>query len=207
LKIRKRGIEIVEFDIQQTKDEEFVVYHDRRLSDSDYNINDCTLYNLKKEGQEKNFSFLTLEETLKIISEDFRIQIDVKNSETNIDKLLGIIDSFQISERIIASSFYPQIISKLSGSKIKKRWLLTSISRRRNPTHIFYALSPIRTAISCLANGIAPHQSLVTKKIIKKAHKKGLTVAIWTVNDKKLEKKFGSWGADYIIKDTNISEA
>jgi glycerophosphoryl diester phosphodiesterase len=121
-----------------------------------------------------------------------------------IKKFLEVISNFNIASRLIVSSFYPKLLLGLSFSNIKKRWFLTSISLRRNPAHFFYALTPIRTALSCKATGIGPNLPLINKNIINKAHKNNLMVAAWTINDEKEMKNLLRYDIDYLIIDPNL---
>lgn len=197
-KLHSKGIQFVEFDIRQTKDDNFVAFHEKRFPKLDRDIEYYTIEDLEKEAQEKIFSFLTLKDILETIPNNFYIHIDLKDKKLNIKKFLEIIGYFRLFGRVFISSFYPKIISKLFYSKIKERWLLTSISLERNPLHLLYAIAPIKTAILCHASGIAPHYSLITKKLIKKAHDKKLKIAGWAVNDDISFKNLQKCGVDFI---------
>lgn len=198
-KLQDKNIKGIEFDIRQTKDNEFLAFHDEKFPGIKKSIKDYSLAKLREEAVKNNFSFLTLSEVLEIIPKEFNIHIDLKDAKINIKKFIEEITPFQIFDRLIVSSFYPLTLLKLTDSKIKKRWFLTSISKNRNLLHFIYALTPIRTAIFCKATGIAPFYSLISKKLIEKAHNKNLTVAVWTINDKELIPNFEKIGIDYLV--------
>lgn len=203
----------VEFDVRQTKDNNFIAFHDERLSHFNRDIIDYTYEEFKKETRERGISFLTLTDVLEMIPPGFEIQIDLKDKKVDIDKFLEILYCFRFIKKIIVSSFYPSVILKLSTSKIEKRWLLTNIFTERNFVRFWGSLFPIRTAIFCRATGIAPHLSLISQKLINRAHRNNLTVAAWTVNPIRNQRflngvnyeglinKLSKQKVDYIISD------
>ncbi|MEK7664840.1 MAG: glycerophosphodiester phosphodiesterase [Patescibacteria group bacterium] len=200
--LQNKNVWGAEFDIRQTKDSEFIAFHDAKFSQLKRNIKDYTLEELKKEATKNNFSFLTVEEVLKIVPPSFLIQIDIKDKKISIEPLIKVLRQSQLLNQIIVSSFYPHIILQLSGcEEIKHRWLLVNISTKRNLFHIFYAVMPIRFALKCKATGIAPQQYLVSKNLLLKAHKTGLTVATWTIDNLEEIKRLEKYGLDYIIAD------
>ncbi len=197
--IRETEIKGVEFDIRQTRDEKFIAFHDSKFPQLQKYIKDYTFEQLKKEAAKEGFSFLTMEETIKEIPENFEIQIDIKDKMITIEKFLEIISNFNIIGNLIVSSFYPKLLYSLSFSNIKKRWLLTNHSLKRNPAHIFYALMPVKIALSCKATGISPYFSLINKNVINKAHQNNLTVASWGINSEKETKNLLKYNIDYLI--------
>jgi len=189
----------VEFDVRQTKDYELVASHDKKFTFLEKNIINYTLAELKNESFKRGVSFLTMPEVIEIIPKSLQINIEIKDPKTEINKFLKIIEHYDIFERLIVSSFYPKIIFSLRSSNVKKRWLLTNFSLKRNPLHLFFALFPIGTALLCKATGIAPHFSLINKKIIQKAHNKNLTTATWTIEDENLILLLEKIGVNYLI--------
>lgn len=198
--LRKKEIYIVEFDIRETHDGFFVVSHDKILLGFPKLIKKSTLAELQKYMEEKKYSFMSLDEVLSSIPQEFQINIELKDKDINASKLIATIKRFDLN-RFIVSSFYPKNLLYLYNSGIQERWLLTSISYRRSPLHFIYALRPIRTAIKYKTTGIAPFYRLVTPKLIRKAHDKNLTITTWTVNDKNLTERLQKYKIDYIISD------
>lgn len=206
VRLQSRGIKSIEFDARQTMDGGFVIAHDKQLPLFVKPIIACTLSELKREGQRKNFLFLTLGDALKIIPAEFQINVHLKDAKVDVKKLIEILRPFQIFDQLIISTNYPKTLVELAQSEIKKRWLITSISRRRSPIHLWHALRPIKTALACQATGIAPHYQLVTRGLIKKAHQKNLTVAAWTINKEEDIKRLTKWGIDWLISDRPLRQ-
>ena len=198
--LRKQKIYIVEFDIRETHDGFFIVSHDNKLLGFPKLMKESTLIELRKYSEEKKCSLMTLDEALSLIPQEFQVNIELKDKVIVVSKFIATIKRFDIN-RFIISSFYPKNLLRLYNSGIQRRWLLTSISYRRNLLHLLYALRPIRTAIKYKATGIAPFYRLVTPELIRKAHDKDLTVAAWTVNDKKIAELLQQNNADWIISD------
>lgn len=196
--LRKQEIYIVEFDIRQTHDGFFIVAHNKKLHGFPKLIRKSTLAELQEYSKERQCSLITLDEVLRLIPQEFQVNIELKDKDIDVGKFMASVKQFDIS-RFIISSFYPKNLLRLSDSGIQKRWLLTSISYRRNLRHLMYALQPIKTALRYKATGIAPFYRLLTSQLIKKAHKKNLTVATWTVNDKNTIEHFKNIKVDWII--------
>jgi len=202
--LEKTNIQGVEFDVRQTKDCEFVAFHDKKFPQLKKKIKNYTLAELKNESLNKEISFLTMDEVIELIPKNIEINIEIKDPKTKIKKFLKIIEYYNILDRLIVSSFYPKIIFKLRSSNIKKKWLLTNFSLKRNPLHLLYALLPVETALLCGATGIAPHFSLINEKIVRKAEAKNLSATVWTINDKNLIPKLKKLGIDYLIVEYDI---
>lgn len=56
----------------------------------------------------------------------------------------------------------------------------------------------IKKAKSVQANIIGTHYNITTKELVEEAHKNGLEVHVWTVNDKKTIEKMKEIGVDGI---------
>jgi glycerophosphoryl diester phosphodiesterase len=195
----------IEFDIRQTHDEQFLVFHDAHIPLLRQTISNYSLRELLEEARGKNVSLLTLQEVLEIIPSSFFIQIDIKDKKINVEGLVNILKQHTSPNQIILSSFYPNIILQLSRyDNINQRWLLTNLDIRRNVIHIFYALMPIKFALKCRATGIAPQQNLISKKLLLKAHNLGLTVATWTIDNFETMKRLEKCELDYMIVDYRI---
>ncbi len=204
-KLDAKGIRGVEFDARQTKDKKFIAFHNSRFPQLKWPIEEYLFEDLKKDAEKNNFTFLTLQEVLLEIPATFKIQIDLKDKNVDAQKFLEAIAPFKIFDRVIISSFYPKVIKKFADSKIQARWLLTRISLKNELMRvIFYSFAPIQIAIICKATGVGPHRPLATKIIIKEAHRKKLTVTVWTIHKKKSLSKFKKRDADYLTVDSRL---
>lgn len=196
------GVKIIECDVRETKDGEFILSHDPYLPTLRKKIKEMTSAEIIKELGEKVYDNIALSILLTLLKEksSLKINLEIKDPKLNVKKLVNTIPS-SLRKQIIISSLYPRILRKISPADIFERWLLTSISYRRNPLHFFFAVFPFFTARFSGATGIAPFHTLVNQSLIKKATKKGLKVITWTVNNIEEIKKLTGWSVWGIISD------
>lgn len=200
--ILKLDVKIVECDVRETKDEEFILSHDPYLPHLRRKIKEITSAEVIKDFGEKAYYNIALSTLLNLLEEksSLKINLEIKDPQLNVEKLVSSIPH-PLRKKIIISSFYPSVLRKISPADITERWLLTSISYRRHPIHIFFALFPLLAAHFSKATGIVPFHTLVNQSLIKKATKKGLKVIPWTVNNIKEIKKLTQWSVWGIISD------
>lgn len=203
-RLEKNGITAVEFDVRRTKDGHFVAFHDQKFPQLKKRIKRYRLLELETEAEKNGFSFLTMEQVLKLLPKNFKTHIDLKDNRLNTKKFAKIICDLGFSDRVFVSSFYPQIIRSLGRRKIKQRWILLNLSFGRDPFHFFYGLFPFLTARFSRATGIAPHRSITNEILIKKAHKRNFEVAVWTLKTPEKIAQFRDIGADYLIAEYDL---
>ncbi|MCQ8211062.1 glycerophosphodiester phosphodiesterase [Cetobacterium somerae] len=185
------GCDGFEFDVQQTKDGEIVVFHDwtlERTSNGNGYLRDHTLEELKKldVGSWFNDNFKgekipTLEETLNIIPDDKLINIELKE-EHSIErgtekKVLDIIKKYP-TKNIIVSSFSHNLLKNLKelDNSIKVGILLEC------------ALVNLDLYIENLGfkiDAYHPGKSFLNKKDVDYLNSKGIDINVWTVNTTK----------------------
>lgn len=196
------NIDGIEVDLRETGDGVFVLSHDSKIAGLKNKIKNLTSIEIsEKIGKEKfqKTTLLTLLEIIRGVS-SLRINLEIKDPQLNIEKLVSAIPH-PLRKQIIISSFYPSVLRKISPTDITERWLLTSISYRRHPAHIFFALFPLLAAHFSKATGIAPFHKLVNQSLIKRASKRDLKIIPWTVNNIKEIKKMTKWSVWGIISD------
>ena len=124
---------IIDLDLQLTKDGEIILFHDDntfRRTGEDFNVSDCTLDEIKQLNtgyyfkvnnsypyRENSIKIPTLNEVLhQFITAKYIFDIHTNNPKI-IDKLIAIIDAFDISENIIIVSKYDAIIKEFKQKK------------------------------------------------------------------------------------------
>lgn len=205
------GVDIIEIDVQLTKDYEIVVFHDyelERVTREKGLVRNKTLEQMKTLDAgsyfKKRFSGETpiaLEEAFKIINNKCELIIDIKDDDLN---KLGTLAK-QLIKKIKKSKFKKQIrisswnhyVDKYVDKEIKKAGLknvaLAYLHRKRG--------SPLKNFGDLNYISIHPHFLCTTNKMIKEAHKNGLQVFPWKVSKKNLMKKLLKMGVDGIITD------
>jgi len=180
------GADGVEFDVQLTKDGEVVVIHDelidRTMTGSGL-VGDHTLQELKEMSAGEFYSadfkeekIPTLREVLEVVRELEIINIELKNYlpyPKLEEKVLELVDEFEIREKVIISSF-----NHYSLQKVKK--LQPEIK-----TGALLMAKMINSSDYAFKRGFdALHLHFLTaeQEIVDNAHFMGLQVNVYTVN-------------------------
>lgn len=198
------GADGVELDVRLTKDKKPVVIHDPivdHVSDGKGFVSDYTLKEIKKLDFGCRFSedfrgerIPTLEEALDILGGLKLINIEIKNDPypyKDIEKItLETIYNMGIRDKILISSFDHELLLRI-------RHLDRDIN-----TGVLYSFRPVYSnllAIDAKAGNLHPFWAVINKDNIEEAHRIGLKVFPWTVDDKNLIERLIEWRVDGII--------
>jgi len=200
------GLDMVELDIQLTKDNNLVVFHDynlSRIAGLDRKIGDMTLIELKEidigswfSEEFANQRVLTLEEVINLLKGKLKINIEIKinqqQSEVIIEKLLDILKQKGCADEVIISSFDHRILKliKRENSSLKTAVLIGAIT-----------INPIRLIQEAEADGIHPHYLTVNRELVEELKDYGYFINTWTVNSKKEVDRLVKIGVDGIMGD------
>lgn len=111
------------------------------------------------------------------------------------DLMLGVIVDAGIAERTVIQSFDIKAIQHINQfyPQIKTSYLISSLGEKNLEDHIKdLGFTPFI---------LSPNYKIVTKDLVKQAHKLGMKVIPWTVNDKKEIAQLKSLKVDGIISD------
>jgi len=196
-KALRLNTELIELDVRQTKDKKLVVHHDDRLTRTTGNgskIKDLSLKALKKLRQKNGDKILTLSEALKLLKNKCACKIDVK--EKGMEEKIGkVVKRFGMEKQVIITTDYFSVAHKIKRKYPELKVALGGIKGKKSAEEIIQKAKRARVDI------ISVHYSTVNKKLIKEAHKNGLLVDVWTVNDEDKIKKLKEWGVDAITTD------
>lgn len=193
----KAGADGLELDVQMTKDGELVVIHDEKIDRTtdgtgfvkDYNLKDLRKFDagFHQKTIVKKEPIPLLEEVLAWLSEtDLVCNIELKNSiipyEGMEEKVISMVRDFNLSEKIIISSFnhYSIVYSYRLAPEIEIAPLLSE-----------GLYMPWIYAQSIRAKGFHPHWRAAPDEIVEAALESGIEVRPYTVNkDLELERLF-----------------
>ncbi len=198
----------IETDIHKTKDGHFVINHDgdfKRVANDETVIENSTLEEIQKiilldesKGKHRQDLRPTLLENYLDICKKYEkhsiIELKSDFTDEDIAKIIDIIKSYDYLENVTFIAFnYENLL------KVRK------ILPNQSCQYLFWKLTDeeierlvkdrIDADVWCIE---------LTEEQIAKAHKAGLKVNCWTVNEKENGEKFASWGIDFIT--SNILE-
>jgi glycerophosphoryl diester phosphodiesterase len=217
---RQLGADWIELDVHQTRDGELVVIHDKRVdrtTNGQGAVNELTLSQLKTldagswfdanhprhPNTYKGTRIPTLQEVLRSQEKNGRFCIEIKagvpvgleSQVLNTLQRRGLLHSSQ-RERVIIQSFDPQVLKRIHQS---------------HPDLFLIQLIPFRKAgslsrsglqrIAAYADGIGFDYRRMEREDIRRAHREGLQVYAYTVNQKKKMRQLMDWGVDAIGTD------
>ncbi len=187
------GVDAVEFDVRRTKDGAVVVIHDAdvdRTTNGTGLVKDLTREEIKRLVTEKGGEIPTLEEALSFLDKKVKILIELKESGFETEVLQPIREK-GLEENVIIVSFIEEALEKVRALNDKVETGLIYVRHR----------SPVETARALRANYLLPLYRFTHTADVKRAHKTGLKVIVWTINKSEEVKEYAKKGVDGIASD------
>ncbi len=207
------GVDFVEVDLHLSKDREVVVIHDdalERTTDGRGYVHELTLGELRlldagswfnrKFPERANPRYAreripTFQEVLDLIKESpARLYAEIKNGPFYLEgfeeKVVSMIESNRMAERVTVVSF----------DHIAVRWVKEL--DRDIETGIIFAARPVDPALdarAARASVVIPNWAYATADLIEAAHKAGLKVSVWTVDELDRALELIERGADALV--------
>ena len=220
------GADVIETDIHITKDGQLVTIHDPTVdatTDGSGYVKDYTLKELQRldaayyfQDLKGEYSFRgksiyvpTLEEVFQRFP-DMRINIEVKDDnpeeriEEMVQKLIKLIEEYDMEDKVLIASFDQDIINLVEayskgrvatqgGKQEAKKFVIL---------HKLFMRNLYKTSVDAFQLPLQEGNLDLTQSIlISGAHRIGLQVHYWTVNDRETMEKLINLGADGIITD------
>ncbi|MDV2580762.1 glycerophosphodiester phosphodiesterase [Alkalibacillus haloalkaliphilus] len=220
------GVDVLETDLHISKDGYLINIHDPsvdRTTDGTGNVADLTLEELKQldaghyfkdeQGDHpyrgQGLELITVEEMFEAFPDErFILEIkDTNPSERNdeiIERLIMLIDRFDMQEQVLIASFDQDIIESIQGQDPHDLAVAGGRSEIRNfvVTHKIFLRNLYNPSVDAVL--IPTNESgfdLTTNDVISGADRLGLHVSYWTINDRDEMKRLLEAGADSIITD------
>jgi glycerophosphoryl diester phosphodiesterase len=184
------GVDAVEIDVHLSKDEEVVVIHDEtldRTTNGTGPVKKRTLEELKMLDAGKGEKIPTLQEVMDFVGDKMRLVIELKEAGAE-GKVVELIKNNAAVSHVYVISFWHrlvQAVKSLEGT-IKTGVLLVGC--------------PVDLAVAsnAFADALVMRYSFVDERFVKMAHKKGLKVFIWNIDDPDLLEPYVAMGVDGI---------
>jgi glycerophosphoryl diester phosphodiesterase len=184
------GIVTVECDVQQTADDELVVFHDdtlervtdakERLTATKRRVRDCTLADLRKLDAGRWFSpayartsIPTLGETLKAVLPRGHLMVERKSGQPQ--RFLAVFDAFGDLSKLTLHAFDWPFLAEVH--RLRPTVMLGALGKKEVPPQ---APSEARSLGASILGWEAKYLNVEN---ISAAHRVGLQVWAWTVDD------------------------
>lgn len=181
----------MEVDVRESKDGHVVVIHDEKVDRTTNGrgyVKELTLDELKQLDAGLGEKIPTLREVIREVKGKIRLVIEIKVQ--NIEqKVLQLIAEETMKKDVIVVSFYSNVLEKIKGldGEIKTGFIFSKILQ-----------SPLQLAVTFKSNIILPRYSLVSEAMVNDAHKLGLMIIPWTVDDISIAKQLIKLGVNGI---------
>ncbi|MBU9713784.1 glycerophosphodiester phosphodiesterase [Evansella tamaricis] len=220
------GVDALEFDIHMTSDGHLVAIHDNtvdRTTDGTGRVNDLTLEEIKSldaghyfQNLHGEYNYRGMGVTIPTVIELFEtfpeerwvIEIKATNDpEFHLpisEKLWSLIQQYGLEDNVLIASFDQEInatFSEISDGRVAMSGGRSEITK----FVIFHKLflnSLYRPKVDAVQ--IPTEESIFNlkdRKLLRGAHRRGMDVHYWTINDKETMKELIDLGADGIITD------
>ncbi|MCF7931479.1 MAG: hypothetical protein K9L02_08230 [Acholeplasmataceae bacterium] len=193
----------IECDVQQTKDNQFIIFHDenlKRMTKKDLMLSDLT-YDELKEIKIKSGKNIRKYPDLEIpLFKDF-LEICSTTNKTAVVEIKKLNDITQVIDLLNIIEAYPSLSVIIISFDINYLKFIKAISD-----------IPLQLLVSKISDDIiydsrvnqfdlALDKKIVNKTMIKRLKKEGFKIAVWTVDDRKQAEFFKNMGIDFITSD------
>ena len=220
------GVDVLEMDLNMTKDKNIIIYHDRKINTElckngpSLPIKDLTLSEIKKYtcGEIQNTNFKEQHVQIQEIPTFIELLEWINNSNysnKNTIKLnIEIKTTPDLDTDYEVIEFANKLISILHKYKIQDRIIIQSFDERAlkalksiDPSIKLSLLiedskiDMIKLAKKLNVDIISPEYTLINKELVKQIHNNGFSVLPWTLNSTDVLQKMIDMNVDGIISD------
>jgi glycerophosphoryl diester phosphodiesterase len=188
------GADLVEMDVQLTKDGQVVVLHDvtvNRTTDGNGSVRDMTLAEVKKldagfaakfDGQFRGERIPTLREALELLRGKKKVLVEIKRESVTADeddgveaKVVAEIQRLRMDKEVALISFERR--SLLRCRKLAPEIRRGAIFYREEIPHMMAAAKEVESEL------LLPEKGTLTPALFEEAEHAGIKVATWVVDD------------------------
>lgn len=198
------GVDGIELDVSMTRDGKLVCFHDddlRRISGIPDRLRSMRYHELRAIPLEGRERIPTLDEAFDVIGPEMPIILDVKPSHRLDVMFVGPLVRFlrrrqvECQPNVTVSSFNYFVLNRIVA---ELPWL--RIGFLFSPDSGNAAIGMWKQ-LSRHYKAVHPQRALVSSLNVEKWHRRGFTVATWTVNEPDEARRVADAGVDVIITD------
>jgi glycerophosphoryl diester phosphodiesterase len=196
------GYRYVETDVQVTNDGVLVAFHDDDLSRTcglDARISELPWSQVRTALVDGKAPIPLLEEMLGAWPE-LRVNIDCK-SDAAVDALVATLQRMDALDRVSVGAFSDRRIKRLRGLLGPK--LCSALGPVETARLRFGGLRPATATAAQIPVRQGPF-TVVTKGLLKRAHRLGIRVHVWTIDEPKEIERLLDLGVDGVMTDRPI---
>jgi len=189
--------DVIETDIQRTKDNVLVICHnDNLFSSTNTNkiISKMNYQELKSIKLKNGESIPTVEDLLESCKGKIKFNLELKARNIE-DLLIKIVKKHDLVDDVIFSDFTTKSFKKIKKFEPKAKFELLTFF----PYRILQMVHPFNKLVKLGVTSINPIYRVITDGLIENAHKYGLKIFPWTVNRKKKILELKKRGIDGVI--------
>lgn len=196
------GVDMIEFDVRQTADDEVVIIHDDtvdRTTDGSGKVSQMKLRELQrldaggwKDAEFEGTTLPTLMDALEIMPADILLNIELKAGPQIVELVLEDLGS---SHRIGQSRLAATNEQAERARELVPDIQIINMSRQSEPE------SYIQNSIETHSEFIQLRRTDTTRQRVQRCHRHGLVVNVFKSDDPQDQRLLAEWGVDYILTD------
>jgi glycerophosphoryl diester phosphodiesterase len=198
---RRLGAGMVEIDVRRTKDGVLVVHHEDRIAGMSMPIEALTWPAIRPKIQEAGlpspYRIPTLRKILTLFGDKIPLAIEVKGSGAE-KSLVRLLSRHRGKAHIVIAPYEALQKIKSLDPTLPVHLLIHPSPRLGFWNWIRGLLLLVHLQVKG-AGGLVVHRALVSPGLIRRAHRKGISVTVWTVDQDKEMQQFIRWEVDGII--------
>ena len=200
--------DMIELDVQLTRDERLVIFHDERLerTTNARGVLSRTPYQALARLEHGSWfaprfsgeRILLASQALRLLPPSCQVNLELKRTHRAtalIQRLIQCLRWTRSLRRVLVSSFDPSLLARLHATHPR---IATALLCRRNPKQA------VRHAIALGCVALHPHKSLVSPALVVQAHAVGLRVSVWVVDRLDEARRLLRMGVDGLF--TNVPD-
>ena len=190
--------DMVELDVQMTQDGRLIIFHDNRLERTTTGsglvanqryaelarLDAGTWFHPRFSGER----ILLLSQAIRVAAPQLHLNLELKSTSRRralLHRVLRVVRRAHLGSRLLLSSFDALLLSPL----VSTRLALALICRD-------HADRSLREAIRLRCAAWHPFHALVSPQRVARAHRAGMRVHAWTVDELPRARQLARWGVD-----------
>lgn len=206
LKALARHVDMIEMDVQLTRDQRLAIFHDERLERTTNGRGRLARWRYRElarldggswfSPRFANERILLASQALRLVHPPCRLNLELKRTSQAavlVEAMARCLRWTRRLRQVLISSFDLALLRRLHAQAPR---VATAVLCARNPRRAITQA----TRLGCVA--VHLHKTLVNAPVVRRAHEAGLRVHVWTVDRAQEARRLARMGVDGIF--TNV---